>query len=65
MPGRLLRIGPLKKNVVCGTSDPLYRILTMDRTAEPAGYRRMKTLLILFAGVHILIGGAFSILIKA
>jgi hypothetical protein len=44
---------------------PLYRIRTMDRAAEPAGYRYMKTLLILFVSVHILIGMAFAILVRA
>lgn len=44
---------------------PLYRILTMDRAVEPAATKRMKTLLILFAGVHVLIGSAFAILIRA
>ena len=44
---------------------PLYRILTMDRAVEPAAYRRMKTLLILFLSVHALIGMAFAILIRA
>lgn len=44
---------------------PPYRMLTMDRIAEQIRYQRMKTLLILFVSVHVLIGMAFSILIKA
>lgn len=34
---------------------PLYRMLTMDRKAEPASFRRMMILLILLCGSHFLI----------
>ncbi len=44
---------------------PLYRILTIDRTVQAACYRRMKTLAILLVTVHLLITGAFAVLVKA
>ena len=44
---------------------PLYRMLTINRTVQVACYRRMKTLLILLVTVHLLITGAFAILVKA
>jgi hypothetical protein len=44
---------------------PVYRIATMDRAVEVVSYRRMKTLLILFASVHILMALVLAMLLKA
>ncbi len=44
---------------------PPYRMLTMDRAAETACFRRMTVLLILFGSVHLLITGVFALLVKA
>jgi hypothetical protein len=44
---------------------PVYSIKTMDRTLEVARYKRMKILLILFGGVHILMAMVIAMLIKA
>jgi hypothetical protein len=44
---------------------PVYRIATMDRAVEVVSYRRMKTLLILFASVHILIALVLAMLLRA
>jgi ABC-type molybdate transport system permease subunit len=34
---------------------PVYRMVVMDQAVEFARYRRMKTILILFASIHLLI----------
>jgi hypothetical protein len=44
---------------------PVYRIATMDRVVEVVSYRRMKTLLILFASVHILMALVLAMLLRA
>jgi hypothetical protein len=44
---------------------PVYCIATMDRTVEVVRYKRMKVLLILFVGVHILMAMVIAMLIRA
>lgn len=44
---------------------PVYRLLTMNRAAEATRVRRMKVLLALFGSVHLLLAGAFAMLIRA
>ena len=44
---------------------PVFRIVTMDRKQEAVRYRLMKTLLIIFIGVHILMGFVMAMLVRA
>ena len=44
---------------------PVFRIVTMDRNAEVVRYRLMKTLLIIFVSVHILMIFVMTILVRA
>ena len=44
---------------------PVYGIVTTNRTLEPVRYKWMKTLLILFVGVHVLTAMALAMLMKA
>lgn len=44
---------------------PVYCIVTMDRKVETTRYRLMKTLLVIFIGVHILMGFVIAMLVKA
>ncbi|MBN2591973.1 MAG: hypothetical protein JXA81_00590 [Sedimentisphaerales bacterium] len=44
---------------------PGFRIVTMDRNAEVTSYRLMKTLLIIFVGIHILMGFVMAMLVRA
>ena len=44
---------------------PVYCIVTMDRAVEVVRYKRMKILLILFVGVHILMAMVIAMLIRA
>ena len=44
---------------------PVYSIKTMDRTLEVARFKRMKILLGLFVGVHILMAMVIAMLIRA
>jgi len=44
---------------------PVFRIVTMDRKVEVVRYRLMKTLLVIFVGVHILIGFVMAMLVRA
>jgi hypothetical protein len=44
---------------------PVFRIVTMDRNVEVTSYRLMKTLLIIFVGIHILMGFAMAMLVRA
>ncbi len=44
---------------------PVYRIATMDRTVEVIRYRLMKTLLVIFLCVHILMGFVTAMLVRA
>lgn len=44
---------------------PVYRIVTMDRNVEVIRYRLMKTLLVIFVSVHILMGFVMAMLVRA
>jgi len=44
---------------------PVFRIVTMDRNEEMVRYRLMKTLLIIFVSVHILMGFVMAMLVSA
>jgi len=44
---------------------PVFRILTMDRNEEVVRYRLMKTLLIIFVSVHILMIFVMTMLVRA
>jgi len=44
---------------------PVFRIVTMDRNEEAVRYRLMKTLLIIFVGVHILMIFVMAMLVRA
>ena len=44
---------------------PVYCIVTMDRKIETTRYKLMKTLLVIFIGVHILMGFVIAMLIRA
>ncbi|MGB2863653.1 MAG: hypothetical protein WBC05_10050, partial [Sedimentisphaerales bacterium] len=44
---------------------PVFRIVTMDRNEEAVRYRLMKTLLVIFVGVHILMGFVMAMLFRA
>jgi hypothetical protein len=44
---------------------PVYAMVVMDRTVEAARYRRMKTILILFCGIHLFIGLALAAILRA
>ena len=44
---------------------PVFRIVTMDRTLEVVRYRLMKTLLVIFVSVHILMGFVMAMLVRA
>ncbi len=44
---------------------PVYGIVVMDRVAETARYRLMKTILILFCSVHLLLGLALAAIMRA
>jgi len=44
---------------------PVFRIVTMDRNAEVVRYRLMKTLLIIFVSVHILMIFVMTMLVRA
>lgn len=44
---------------------PVYRIVTMDRNVEVIRYRLMKTLLVIFVSVHILMGFVMAMLFRA
>jgi hypothetical protein len=44
---------------------PVYRMVVMDRVVEVARYRLMKTILILFFSVHLLIALALGALARA
>jgi hypothetical protein len=44
---------------------PVFRIVTMDRTVEVTRYRLMKTLLIIFVSVHILMIFVMTMLVRA
>ena len=44
---------------------PVFRIVTMDRKVEVTRYRLMKTLLLIFVGVHILMGFVMAMLVRA
>lgn len=44
---------------------PVYGIVTTDRALEAVRYKRMKTLLILFGGVHVLTAMALAMLLMA
>jgi len=44
---------------------PVFRIVTMDRNEETVRYRLMKTLLVVFVSVHILMIFVMAILVKA
>jgi len=44
---------------------PIYSMVVMDRAVEAARYRRMKTILILFGSVHLLIALALVALARA
>ncbi len=43
---------------------PVYSMVVMDRAVEVARYRRMKTILILFGSVHLLIGLALASILR-
>jgi hypothetical protein len=44
---------------------PVYRMVVMDRAVESVRYRRMKIILLLFCGVHVLIGLALAAILRA
>jgi hypothetical protein len=44
---------------------PVFRIVTMDRNVEVIRYRLMKTLLVIFVGIHILMGFVMAMLVRA
>jgi hypothetical protein len=44
---------------------PVFRIVTMDRNEEVVRYRLMKTLLVIFVSVHILMGFVMAMLFRA
>jgi len=44
---------------------PLFRILTLDRNEEVVRYRLMKTLLVIFLGLHILMAFVMAMLVRA
>jgi hypothetical protein len=44
---------------------PIYSMVVMDRAVAVARYRRMKTILALFVGVHLLIGLALAAILRA
>jgi hypothetical protein len=44
---------------------PVYSMVVMDRAVEVARYRRLRTILILFGSVHLLIGLAFAAVLRA
>ena len=44
---------------------PVYRIVTINRTVEVTRYRLMKTLLVIFVGIHILMGFVMAMLVRA
>lgn len=44
---------------------PVFRIVTMDRNEEAIRYRLMKTLLVIFVSVHILMGFVMAMLVRA
>jgi hypothetical protein len=44
---------------------PVYSMVVMDRAVEVTRYRRMKTVLILFCSVHLLIGLALVAISRA
>jgi len=44
---------------------PVYGMVTIDQTVETVRYQRMKTLLVLFCAVHLLLGLVFAILLRA
>jgi len=44
---------------------PVFRIVTMDRNEEAVRYRLMKTLLVIFVSVHILMGFVMAMLVRA
>jgi hypothetical protein len=44
---------------------PIYSMAVMDRAVEVARYRRIKTILILFCSVHVLIGLALAAILRA
>jgi hypothetical protein len=44
---------------------PIYSMVVMDRAVEVARYRRMKTILILFCSVHVLVGLALAAILRA
>jgi hypothetical protein len=44
---------------------PIYRMATMDRAVEVVAYKRMKTLLFLFGGVHVLTAMVLAMLLMA
>ncbi len=44
---------------------PIYSMVVMDRVVEASRYRRMKIILALFCGVHLLIGLALAAILRA
>ena len=44
---------------------PVYCIVTMDRNVETTRYKLMKTLLVIFMGIHILMGFVMAMLFRA
>ena len=44
---------------------PVYSIVTLDRNVEPTRYKLMKTLLLIFIGIHILMGFVIAMLVRA
>jgi hypothetical protein len=44
---------------------PVFRIATMDRKVEMTRYRLMKTLLVIFVAIHILMGFVIAMLVRA
>ena len=44
---------------------PVYSMVVMDRAVEVARYRRMKTILILFGSVHLLLGLSLAAVLRA
>jgi hypothetical protein len=44
---------------------PVYSMFVMDRVVEVVRYRRMKTILVLFCSVHLLIGLALAAMMRA
>jgi len=44
---------------------PVFRIVTMDRNEEAVRYRLMKTLLVIFVSVHILMIFVMAMLVRA